>query len=91
MTLGMVNYNKYAPIIKEAYDKLEAENDQRQKEMEEAYLKLYKKEPMKALDLLQDFSDSILNHALEVADDLVNELFTRLTYDIQQEYMFHGA
>jgi dipeptidase len=91
MTLGMVNYNKYAPIIKEAYDKLEAENDQRQKEMEEAYLKLYKKEPMKALDLLQDFSDTILNHALEVADDLVNELFTRLTYDIQQEYMFHGA
>lgn len=91
MTLGMVNYNAYAPVIKEAYAKLEAENDQRQKEMENDYLKLYKRQPMQALDLLQQFSDETLLHALDVADALLEELFTRLTADIQRKYLFHGA
>jgi dipeptidase len=91
MTLGMVNYNAYAPIIKEAYSKLEAENDQRQKEMEKEYLKLYKNEPIKANEMLQQFSDSILNKAECVAESLIEEIFTRLTLDIQKEYMFHGA
>ena len=91
MTLGMVNYNAYAPIIKETYAKLEAENDQRQKEMEAAYLSIYKTSPMQALDLLQNFSDSVLNHALDVARELTEELFTRLTADIQKDYLFHGA
>lgn len=91
MTLGMVNYNKYAPIIKETYAKFETETDQRQKEMEAEYLKIYKDQPMKAQDLLQAFSDKVLNEALNVADALIEELFTRLTADIQQEYLFHGA
>ncbi len=91
MTLGMVNYNAYAPIIKEAYAKLEAENDQRQKEMEKEYLKLHKDEPIKANEMLQQFSDSILNKAESVAESLIEEIFTRLTLDIQKEYMFHGA
>ena len=91
MTLAMVNYNAYAPIVKEAYAKLEVENDQRQKEMEAEYMKLYKEFPLKANDLLQQFSDSIHNRALEVADSLANEIFTRLTHDTMNEYMFHGA
>ena len=91
MTLGMVNYNAYAPIIKEAYAKLEAENDQRQKEMEKEYIKLYKDEPIKANEMLQQFSDRILNKAESVAESLIEEIFTRLTLDIQKEYMFHGA
>ncbi len=91
MTLGMVNYNAYAPIIKDAYAKFEAETDQRQKEMEAKYLKIYKEQPMKAQDLLQAFSDRVLTEALDLADALIEELFTRLTADIQQEYLFHGA
>lgn len=91
MTLGMTNYNAYAPIIKEAYDKLEKENDERQREFEAEYLELYKTAPLKAHDLLQHFSDKLLNHALDVARELQNELFTRLTADTQKEYLFHGA
>ena len=53
--------------------------------------KLYKESPIKAQDLLQHFSDGVLNHAIEVADELVEELFTRLTEKIQKEYLFHGA
>ena len=91
MVLGMTNYNKYAPIIKEAYAKFEAETDQRQREMEEEYLRIYKTQPLHAQDLLQAFSDKILNNALDLADHLQERLFTLMTQDIQQEYLFHGA
>ena len=91
MVLGMTNYNKYAPIIKEAYAKFEAETDQRQREMEEEYLRIYKTQPLHAQDMLQAFSDKILNSALDLADCLQEKLFTLMTQDIQQEYLFHGA
>ena len=91
MVLGMTNYNKYAPIIKEAYANFEAETDQRQHEMEEEYLRIYKTQPLHAQDLLQAFSDKILNSALDLADRLQEKLFTLMTQDIQQEYLFHGA
>ena len=91
MVLGMTNYNKYAPIIKEAYAKFEAETNQRQREMEEEYLRIYKTQPLHAQDLLQAFSDKILNSALDLADRLQEKLFTLMTQDIQQEYLFHGA
>ena len=87
----MVNYNAYAPIIKETYAKLEAENDERCKEFEAEYMRTVNAQPWHAGDLLQKFSDSILNHALEVTDALVEELFTKLVGDIQKEYLFHGA
>lgn len=91
MVLGMTNYNKYAPVIKEAYANFEAETDQRQREMEEEYLRIYKTQPLHAQDLLQAFSDKILNSALDLADRLQEKLFTLMTQDIQQEYLFHGA
>ena len=91
MVLGMTNYNKYAPIIKEAYTNFEAETDQRQREMEEEYLRIYKTQPLHAQDLLQAFSDKILNSALDLADRLQEKLFTLMTQDIQKEYLFHGA
>ena len=87
----MTNYNAYAPVVKEAYARLEAENDQRQKEFETRYLEIYQEKPMEAQDMLQQFSDSVLNRALEVADELTLELFTRMTKDTMDEYMFHGA
>ena len=91
MVLGMTNYNKYAPIIKEDYANFEAETDQRQREMEEEYLRIYKTQPLHAQDMLQAFSDKILNSALDLADRLQEKLFTLMTQDIQQEYLFHGA
>ncbi len=91
MTLAMVNYNKYAPVVKEKYATFETETEQRQHEMEEKYLNIYKEKPMEALDLLQQFSDDTLNKALHIADNLQDELFTELTADTQKEYLFHGA
>ena len=89
--LGMVNFNCYAPIIQNTYTRLEKDMAQRQCEMEERYLQIYKSQPIHAKELIQDFSDKILQHALNVTDMLTEELFTHLTEDIQAEYRFAGA
>lgn len=89
--LGMVNYNRYAPHIKATYKKLEEELDQRMKEFEADYLACYKEQPLKADKMLQAVSDEMLQRVLEVSDNLLEELFTRLTTDIQSEYRFAGA
>ncbi len=90
-TLGMVNFNKYAPIIQEAYAKWEKETDQRQKEMEYDYLKMMDKQPLKAKALIQEFSEQTMQSAMDLADELTNRLFTIITEDIQDEYRFAGA
>lgn len=89
--LGMVNFNRYAPIIQKCYAELEKENDRRQREFEEHYLLLYNNQRYAADKMLQDFSDELLTRALEVTDRLIEDLFTQLTTDIEQEYLFHGA
>ena len=92
--LGMVDYNKYAPIIKKRYAKLEADMAASQKKLEAAFLKMCKGRkdaPTEALDMLQKWSDLWLTKALRVASDLEEKLFTELTKDIEAEYLFHGA
>lgn len=91
MCLGMTDYNRYAPVIKETYRRLEEENDQRQKEMEAEYLSKCKSRPIEASELLQEFSDKMLSRALEVAEDLLDRIFTMMTEDIESVYKFHGA
>lgn len=90
-SLGMVNYNKYAPVIRDVYDRFETEMEQRQREMEADYLALYPTHPTAAQELLQRFSDQLLEDVLTVSRELLNDLFTRLTLDIEAEYRFAGA
>ena len=87
----MTNFNRYAPVIQETYAKLEEEYAQRQREMEEQYLAIYKTQPIRAAELVQATSDRLLTRALEVTDWLTEELFTRMAIDIQAEYRFAGA
>lgn len=89
--LGMVDYNRYAPLIKDTYSRFEAETAQRQREMEEAYLQMYRTRPIAAQEMVQGFSDKTLLRALSVSEDLIEKLFTLLTADIQTKYRFAGA
>lgn len=89
--LGMVNYNRYAPRIQLAYLEWEANTAQRQVEFEREYLQLFEGSPMEARQLLQEFGEGIMQSAIDLADELTEELFTLLTQDIQEEYLFHGA
>ena len=90
--LGMTNYNKYAPLIKSRYHAFEMECDERIEEIQRRYCHMLDKGMTHAAqDMLQEASDTILWHALDVADALIEELFTQMTRDIQAEYLFHGA
>jgi len=97
MCLGMLNYNKYAPIIKERYAALEERISASQAEMEKKFLALcrakdgHPEATPEAVRLLQEWSDRILSQALRTASDLEEKLFTQLTKDIEAEYKFHGA
>ena len=59
--------------------------------MEAQYLAVYEPQPIHASELLQAYSDKMLQSALDVTDRLIEELFTRLAEDIQAEYRFAGA
>ena len=92
--LGMIDYNKYAPIIKKRYAALEAEMADSQKKLEAAFIKMCKGRkdtPAEAVILLQKWSDRWLTKALRTASDLEEKLFTELTKDIEAVYKFHGA
>ena len=89
--LGMVNYNRYAPIIKARYAAFEADMEKSRSAMEAEFLRLHTQQPGKAVEMLQKWSDRWLSQALRVASDLEEKLFTLLTEDIEAEYKFHGA
>ena len=78
-------------MIRDTYDRFEAEMEQRQREMEADYLAIYPTHPIAAQQLLQRFSDKLLEDVLSVSRELLNDLFTRLTLDIEAEYRFAGA
>lgn len=90
-TLAMTNFNRYAPLVQDTYNRFEKDTDDRMKEFEAQYLAIYKSQPYAAQEMLQAFSDATLMRALKVTDDLTEELFTRMTLDIHTEYNFHGA
>lgn len=91
--LGMLDYNRYAPIIKEAYGNLEEAMSRSQAKMESDFLALCEggKATPEATVLLQRWSDKWLGKALRLASELEEKLFTELTKDIETEYKFHGA
>ncbi len=88
-TLAMVNFSKYAPIVQKAYFEWEVDRDQKMSNFETNYLKIQDKE--EAQQNIQRFAEETMQSAMDLADHLVEVLFTELTRDIQSEYRFAGA
>lgn len=89
--LGMTDYNFFAPIIKKAYAELEREFDETQKNIEKEYLATYRDAPENAIVALTEANIAMQKRAYDFSKQLLNDLFTRLTAKVQEEYMFHGA
>ena len=90
-TLVMVDFNKFAPQVKEAYAKFEVHMAELQKKMEKQYLSNYKKDPEQAKKLIQDLENQVTKEALALTDQLTNQIFTKLTHDTDMKYHFEGA
>lgn len=85
-TLVMIDYNKYAPIVKDAYKKFEEQLDEKQAKMEKEYVKIYKKDKTKANELLNKFSKQAMQDARNLTLDLTNQIFTLLTDDTDKKW-----
>lgn len=83
-TFAMTDYPRFAPVVKEAYAKWEAETAEYMKEFEKTYLKVAKKHPKRAKALLQEFNTLIIRDAELLTEDILNELFTMQTVKIQE-------
>ncbi len=66
-------------------------DDERQMGMECEYMQLLENQPLKVKDLIQQFAEKTMQSAMCRANDLINQLFTKITKDTQEEYMFAGA
>lgn len=90
-TLGMTDYNFFAPIIKKAYAELEKEFDETQRNIEKEYLATYKNAPEDAVEALTAAGIAMQKRAYDFSKELLNTLFTHLAKKVQEEYLFHGA
>ena len=87
-TLVMTDYAKLAPIVKAAFADFEAVTAQRQAAMEAEYLEVVKTDAEKAAQLLNDFNLRILAEAENLAEKLLDDVFTIRTEDIQAQIFF---
>ena len=87
-TLAMTDYVNLAPVVKSAYEAFEAEIDQRMVSFEKAYLAAYEVDPAGAHALLQLFNLQVLAEAEDLAESLLDRLFTLRTESIQAANFF---
>ncbi|MEC6796286.1 C69 family dipeptidase [Photobacterium sp. S4TG1] len=90
-TLAMMNWNKFAPIVQQAYHDFEQQTAHKQQLMEAEYLTLYVLHPQQAIERINTFEHEILALALALTEELTNELFTLLTIETDKLYNFSGA
>ena len=90
-TLTMLNFPKYAPIVKEAIHKYETKLAKEQKDLEARYLSIYKKNPKAAKKMIEDFTNKTIESAFKLINQLTNRLFTEETHTIDMLYHFPGA
>lgn len=89
-SMGKVDYNRYAPVIKERYLDLEDEMDSLQAAFEKEYMILLKENQEKAGEALQSFNMSLMDRALDVTDELIEELLDMLSAETDRVYHFAG-
>ena len=90
-TLAMLNWNQSYPIVAKAFKNFEQRYEVEQIKMENEYLATYKNNPVKAQSLINTFEQNITDQALSLTNNLMNQLFTVTTHQVDQEYPFHGA
>ena len=87
----MIDFNKYSKIVQAEYSKQEAQFAEEQQAMEKEYLSIYKTDPAKAKQLLQDFQNKVMQDALNTTDKLTNIIMQDLTNSVNERYRFKGA
>lgn len=88
--LVMQNFPKYAPPVKDAYARLNADIQKQQVAFEKDYVKAYAKSPKQAQKLLDAFTRKTVAQVDTLTDKLTNDVMTQLSADVNEKYLFHG-
>ena len=89
--MAMLNFPKYAPIVQKAYRQLNIQIQKDQKQFEQKYLAIYKKNPVAAKKLLDKFTQETVNRVMTTTASLTNKLITLESTSINKKYLFDGA
>ncbi len=89
-TLAMLNWKEFHSIVRKAYDAYEAHAAVEQRQLEKQYLAIYKQNPKKARELINNFEQTTTDNYENVTNKLTNELFTKLTYQVDMKSHFAG-
>jgi dipeptidase len=89
--LVMQNFPKYAPAVQDAYSKLNADIRKDQGRFEQAYVKLYVRNPKQADKLLDDFTARTVARVDALTEKLTNDVLSQISIDVNAKYLFHGA
>lgn len=87
-TLAMTNYEECAPIVKAKYRAWEGRLEARRAVFEAQYLEVVKTDEAKAQEMLDTFNWMLLAECEQMADELLNELFTVRTASIEESCVF---
>lgn len=90
-TLAMTNWHDFAPIVQTAYHQFELQTATKQQQMEQAYLAIYQHNPKQAQKLIDQFEQKTTDNVLALTENLTNQLFTKMTNNIDMTYHFEGA
>lgn len=90
-TLAMTDWNAFSPIVQKAYRQFENQTANEQQKMEQKYLSIYRKEPKQAQMLIDQFEQKTTDNLIALTENLTNQLFTKMTHNIDMKYHFEGA
>lgn len=90
-TLAMQNFPKYAPWVQSGFSQLNQQIQGQQVKFEADYIKLYKKNPVAAQALLDNFTSMTQKEVFIEVEKLTNQIFTDMTNQVNATYRFEGA
>ena len=89
--LALQDYPKYGPLVRQRFDVLASQIAAQQAAFEKDYTEAYAHDPEKAKQLLDAFTSKTVDQALQVANDLTDEIVTDIAKDVEKKYHFEGA
>lgn len=90
-TLAMQNFPKYAPWVQSGFATLNQQIQGQQTKFEADYVKLYKKDPVAAQALLDNFTRMTQKEVFTEVEQLTNQILTDMTNQVEKTYHFEGA
>ncbi|MFM0740581.1 C69 family dipeptidase [Paraburkholderia xenovorans] len=89
--LAMQDFQRYEPMVRSTYDRLEQEILVRQRKFEEDYKVMVGNNPRQAQALLDEFTRQNVNDAFAASSELEKKIMNDMSIQVYRKYRFRGA